>query len=182
MDSRKCSARFLCITAMMAALVCVTTMVIQIPIPLGYAHLGNAFILLAVMFVGKRTGVWAGGIGSALADLLTGYAYWALPTFVIKSVMALIVGRLAYTKEGSCTLFSIRSAVGCVLSMIWMVVGYTVSGAVLYGGIAAGLASAPGLAAEGILNLAVYYGVGTLFEKAKIRPLIAADRKQEHHV
>ena len=88
MKSKAFSTRFLCMTGIMAALVCMMTMVIQIPIPLGYAHLGDAFILLTVLFVGKRSGFWAGGIGSALADLLTGYAYWAVPTFIIKSLMA----------------------------------------------------------------------------------------------
>lgn len=179
MTSRKVSARFLCITAMMAALVCVMTMVVQIPIPLGYAHLGDAFILLTVLFVGKKSGIWAGGIGSALADLLTGYAYWAVPTFLIKSLMAYFVGRIAYAKDGTCTLFSARSVVACIVGMVWMVLGYTVAGAFLYGGLAAGLASTPGLAVKGVLNLAVCYGAGSLFEKAKIRPLLSADRKRE---
>lgn len=179
MDSRKFSARFLCMTAMMAAIVCVMTMVVQIPIPLGYAHLGDAFILLTVLFVGRRSGIWAGGIGSALADLLTGYAYWALPTLIIKALMAFLVGCIAYKKDGSCTLFSMRTGVACVIGMIWMVVGYTVAGAALYGSLAAGLASAPGLAVKAVLNLTVCYGVGALFEKAKIRPLLSTDRKQE---
>lgn len=32
------------------------------------------------------------GIGAALADLLGGYMQWVLPTFLIKAVMALIMG------------------------------------------------------------------------------------------
>lgn len=177
MKSNRYSARFLCLTGVMAALVCIMTMVIQIPIPLGYAHLGDAFILLTVLFIGKRSGFWAGGIGSALADLLTGYAYWAIPTFIIKSLMALLAGKIAYQKDEACTLFSVRTAIACVLGMVWMVVGYTVAGMFLYGSVAAGLSSAPGLAVKGVLNLVVCYGVGALFEKAKIRPLLTADRK-----
>lgn len=177
MHSNQSSTRFLCMTGVMAALVCVMTMVVQIPIPLGYAHLGDAFILLTVLFAGKRSGIWAGGIGSALADLLTGYAYWVIPTFLIKALMAWIVGRIAYRKDDTCTLFSVRALLACAIGMVWMVVGYTVAGAFLYGGLAAGLASTPGLAVKGVLNLAVCYGVGALFEKAKIRSLLAADRK-----
>lgn len=177
MNSNKFSARFLCTTAIMAALICVMTMVVQIPIPLGYAHLGDAFILLTVLFVGKRSGIWAGGIGSALADLLTGFTNWVLPTFLIKSLMALFVGMIAYKKDHTCTLFSARALVACVIGMAWMVVGYTVAGAILYGGIAQGLASTPGLAVKGILNLAICYGVGALFEKAKIRPLLTVEGK-----
>ena len=177
MRSNQFSTRFLCLTGVMAALVCVMTMVVQIPIPLGYAHLGDAFILLTVLFVGRRSGIWAGGVGSALADLLTGYAYWAIPTFLIKALMAWIVGKIAYDAEDKCTLFSARALLACAVGMVWMVVGYTVAGAFLYGGLAAGLASTPGLAVKGVLNLAVCYGVGALFEKAKVRPLLTADRK-----
>ncbi len=177
MQSNRFSARFLCITAVMAALTCVMTMVIQIPIPLGYAHLGDAFILLTVLFVGGRSGFWAGGIGSALADLLTGYAYWSIPTFFIKSLMALFVCKIAYRKDGTCSLFSARALIGCAVGMAWMVLGYTAAGAFLYGGLAAGLASTPGLAVKGVLNLVVCYAVGALFEKAKVRPLLAAERK-----
>lgn len=104
-------------------------MVIQIPIPLGYAHLGDAFILLTVLFIGRKSGIWAGGIGSALADLLTGYAYWAIPTFIIKSLMAYFVGKIAY-KDDACKLFSGRTLLACVVGMVWMVIGYTVAGAV----------------------------------------------------
>lgn len=177
MKSKAFSTRFLCMTGIMAALICIMTMVIQIPIPLGYAHLGDAFILLTVLFVGKRSGFWAGGIGSALADLLTGYAYWAIPTFIIKSLMAYITGKIAYNKDGACSLSSVRALIACVVGMTWMVIGYTIAGAILYGGLAEGLASTPGLAAKGVLNLAVCYGVGALFERAKIRPLLTADRK-----
>ena len=94
MSNSTYTTRFLCLTAVMAAITCIATMVIQIPIPLGYAHLGDAFILLTVLFIGRKSGIWAGGIGSALADLLTGYAYWAIPTFIIKSLMAYFEERL----------------------------------------------------------------------------------------
>ena len=40
----------LCCGALLTALVCIMTIVIQIPIPLGYAHLGDAFILLGAAY------------------------------------------------------------------------------------------------------------------------------------
>ena len=176
MSNSKYTTRFLCLTAVMAAITCIATMVIQIPIPLGYAHLGDAFILLTVLFVGRKSGIWAGGIGSALADLLTGYAYWAIPTFIIKSLMAYFVGKIAY-KDDACKLFSGRTLLACVVGMVWMVVGYTVVGAFLYGGLAQGLASTPGLSVKAVLNLAVCYGVGALLEKANVRTFLTTGRK-----
>ena len=170
MSNSTYTTRFLCLTAVMAAITCIATMVIQIPIPLGYAHLGDAFILLTVLFIGRKSGIWAGGIGSALADLLTGYAYWAIPTFIIKSLMAYFVGKIAY-KDDACKLFSGRTLIACVVGMVWMVAGYTVAG------LAQGLASTPGLSVKAVLNLAVCYGVGALLEKANVRTFLTTDRK-----
>ena len=64
----------MCVTAVLMALTCVATMVVQIPIPLGYAHLGDSVILISAYFFGPVVGALAGGIGSAMADILTGYA------------------------------------------------------------------------------------------------------------
>ena len=58
------SVRTLCRTAVMAALICILTMVPRIPIPLGYAHLGDAAIFLVVLFVGRKEGAMAASIGS----------------------------------------------------------------------------------------------------------------------
>ena len=62
----------LCIHGLMIALVTVCTMVFQIPVSAtqGYVHLGDSMILLVGVFFGARYGMVAGGIGSALADVL----------------------------------------------------------------------------------------------------------------
>lgn len=164
----------LCSGALMAAVICIMTMIVQIPIPLGYAHLGDAFILLTVAFLGKREGVWAGGIGSAMADLLTGYTQWVIPTLIIKAVLALIAGLLMFDKDGHFRLLSLRNAGAAIVSMAWMVFGYVVIGGVMYGSMASGLASAPGLLVKSVLNIAVYFVIAGVFEKAHVRTLIAA--------
>ena len=63
------SAKEICVAGLMAAFVFVATLVPQIPIPLGYAHLGDGAIFLAVFLAGRRAGIFAGAFGSALADL-----------------------------------------------------------------------------------------------------------------
>ena len=82
------------LTGIMTSLVMVATMIIRVPVPFtqGYVHLGDAMIFLAVLIVGKKYGTFAGGVGSALADLLSGYAYYAPWTFVVKGLMAFVVG------------------------------------------------------------------------------------------
>jgi hypothetical protein len=46
-----------------------------------------------------------------------------------------------------------------------MAAGYTAFGAVLYDSLAAGLASAPGLLAEGAVNILAFYGAIKPLEK-----------------
>ncbi|MHB8128864.1 MAG: ECF transporter S component [Mobilitalea sp.] len=78
--------------ALMAAMTCVTTMIIAVPSPAGgYIHPGDAFVLLSGIILGPFYGGLAAGIGSMLADLLLGYSGYALATLIIKG-MAAIVG------------------------------------------------------------------------------------------
>ena len=74
------------------AIVFISTMFIQIPIPLGYANLGNCFVFLFAMFLNEKAGFIIGGVGSALADLLSGWSMWAIPTFFLKGLMGYLVG------------------------------------------------------------------------------------------
>lgn len=78
-------------TSMFTALTCIATLVIQIPSPMnGYLNLGDALVLLGAWFLGPAYGAFAGGVGSMLADLLSGYAYYAPGTLVIKALVALV--------------------------------------------------------------------------------------------
>ena len=56
----------------------------------GYVHLGDTMVFLGVLMLGKRRGAAAAGLGSALADVLGGFAFWAPWTLVIKSLMAFV--------------------------------------------------------------------------------------------
>ena len=67
-------ARIITLTGLFMALICVATLFFKVPIPLGYAHLGTGFIFLAAVFLKNPYAMTATGVGSALADLLGGYA------------------------------------------------------------------------------------------------------------
>ena len=83
------------LTALFTALVCVATIIIQIPSPMqGYVNLGDGIILLAAWLLGPIYGAFAGGVGSMLADLLTGYSIYAPGTLIIKGLLALIAALL----------------------------------------------------------------------------------------
>lgn len=114
---------------LMTCLVIVTTMFIKIPIPMtqGYVHLGDSMIFLAVLILGKKNGCIAAGIGSAMGDILGGYAFWAPWTLVIKLIMAYILGVFVerFEKKGE--------IIGMVIAGIEMTAGYYVASSVMYG-------------------------------------------------
>ena len=80
------------VSALFAALTFVATFIVQIPAPFGYVNLGDCFVLLSGALLGPFYGFAAAGLGSALADLLLGFSVYAPATFLIKGVMALIMG------------------------------------------------------------------------------------------
>lgn len=169
----KMSVQKLCVSALLTALVCVTTAAIQIPIPLGYMHLGNVMILIAGVFFGPAAGMLAGGIGSALADLLTGYGVWALPTLLIKSLMGYAIGRIAWGHHKNPGISQMRVAIGNVVGILIMIAGYTVFGGVIYGSAAAGISQVPGLSIEGILAIMIFYGVSAALSASKVTEFFA---------
>ena len=146
-ENRDFMAKDLVLTALMTAIVFLATFVPHIPIPLGYAHLGDAAIFLLAILAPRRSALLAACFGSALADFMSGFALWIVPTLVIKFVMAEIVCRMA----DAASLIG-RVGVALTLSSLWMAAAYTLAGAVLYDSFAAALASFPGLFAEGVVN------------------------------
>ena len=154
-----------CMTAVCMALTCIATMLIQIPIPLGYAHLGDSVILITAYLFGPVVGALAGGIGSAMADILTGYPVWAVPTLLIKTIMPLIACYIFQNKVSRKPVISVRVLVGAVVTLLFMTAGYVFFGGILYGSWALGLASAPGLLLKSVVNLIVFIVVGTGLSK-----------------
>lgn len=172
---RQHTVKFMTIDALLIALVCVSTMMIQIPIPLGYMHLGNTCILLAGVMFGPVPGLLAGGIGSALADLLTGYTQWVIPTLLIKGVMGFAIGYLANKTGAAMKMSSVKTFIGSLAGIVIMIFGYFIGGSILYGSIYTGAMQIPGLTLEGILGMVIFYVIGFALEKAKV-PVILRER------
>ena len=139
--------------AFMMALVTIGTMVIQIPTPAtkGYINVGDSFIFLSSALFGPAMGFVTGGIGSALADLLSGYAYWSPWTFIIKGIEGLIVGLMykKYTKE-------YLKVVSLIIGALWMVLGYYMAGGIMYG-FKASLVDVPSNLVQGFASIIIGY-------------------------
>lgn len=93
---KKLSTQKLTLIAMFIALTALATMVIQIPIPAtkGYLNIGDTLLICAGLLLGKTVGGIVGGIGSALADILSGYAFYAPITLVVKGLEGYVAGAL----------------------------------------------------------------------------------------
>ena len=159
----------LCFTAILTAVIFVMTFVPKIPIPLGYAHLGDAAIFLAVVIAGGRQGAIAAAIGSALADFIGGFPLWIIPTLIIKYVMVEAVFYTVRPDKREWKLTSPRVFFGFFLSAAWMVLSYTVSGSLLYGSWAVGIPMVPGLIGEGVVNMIAAYALAACLVKARFR-------------
>ena len=62
------------VAALLAALVCLATMLFKVPSPMkGYLNLGDGIVLLAGWLLSPAYGFLAAGVGSALADVFSGY-------------------------------------------------------------------------------------------------------------
>jgi uncharacterized membrane protein len=86
--------RGLAASSIMAALVCVATIFIIVPIPAtqGYFNVGDAMVMVAALAFGPIVGAAAGGIGSSLADIVMGYSLFAPYTLAIKGFEGLLAG------------------------------------------------------------------------------------------
>ena len=101
-------------------------------------------ILVCAIVLGRKQAMIAGAIGSALADILLGYAMYAPFTFVIKGLEGFIAGMLFYqmTKHNILPTWS-RVIAAVVPAALWMWTGYFICNNILFG-FAAAMSSAVG--------------------------------------
>jgi len=92
---------------------------LKVPTAIGYANMGDGVILLASYLLGPAA-FFPAAIGSALADLLAGYAPYIPATFVIKGLMGLVAGLLMKNEKVTV----IRRLIAFVIAEVIMVAGY----------------------------------------------------------
>jgi len=105
------------LTGLMTALVFILTYTFKVPVPYtsGYIHLGDSMIYLSVLVLGPIFGAFASGVGSMMADILAGYSQYAIPTLVIKALMALIMGLMLSFKGRKTSIASVLAAL-----LVWV--------------------------------------------------------------
>ena len=154
-------------SSMLAALVCVATMVIKIPSPLsGYLNLGDCIVLLSGWLMPPLYGFLAAAVGSALADIFSGYMLYAPVTFLIKGIMALLasLGYSLLRKKAGGTVSHVLSG---ITAELFMILGYFAFEGILYGFAAAAM-NIPMNTLQGAVGLVLGILLTGIFRKHKI--------------
>ncbi len=97
----KATTRNITMTGLMIALVFLATRFTAFPGPLppGYINLGDVVVMVAAVMMGPVTGLIAGAVGSAFADLAYGAIIYIPVTFIVKGFEGYLVGVIA--RKGS---------------------------------------------------------------------------------
>ncbi len=168
MNSRNDSIQKVVIGGLLAAVVFVATCLSFPNGAGGYTHLGDAMIVLTVMFVGGRRGALSAGLGAMLSDLILGFPMWAPISLVSKAVMALIIGAIL-----SSQLFGLRGRarwfVAVLAGVIVETVFYTAAGYCLEGGAGGAIAEASGMAIQGGLAVVVGLILSEALQKSPLK-------------
>ncbi|RMF36676.1 MAG: ECF transporter S component [Chloroflexi bacterium] len=129
MEHRKTDPRRLALIAVMAVIVYLMTRLVQIPTPVkGYIHLGDAGVYFTAFAFGPLVGAAAAGLGTALADLTSGYSQWAIYSLLIHGAQAWVAAQIARRRPGLVGLIAATIAGGLIL-----VPGYLIAGTLLVG-------------------------------------------------
>ena len=155
------------LAALLAALTCVATMIVKVPSPMkGYVNLGDCAVLAAGWLLSPGYGFLAAGIGSALADLFSGYVIYAPATFVIKGGMAVIAFLVFRVSKKLAGKLGAR-VIGGVCAEAFMVLGYFLFEGILYG-FGPSLVNIPANAAQGVAGVVIGCVLIKVLEKTKL--------------
>jgi uncharacterized membrane protein len=158
----------LVITAMFTALIALATIVVQIPIPIGYVNLGDMFVLLSAFVLGAGYGCVAAGIGSSIADIIVCYAIYAPATFIIKACMAIVASVIFNLLSKKLKYKPLSMIVAGVIAELIMVVGYFFYEAVILGYSWSALYSIPGNLIQGAVGIVVCITIMSVFNNRNL--------------
>ena len=144
-----------------AAMTALLTAALHIPVGNGYIHCGDAVIFLAAAVLPMPYAVGASAIGGMMADVLSGYPMYALPTFIIKGLLA-----LTFALIGGGRKLNLRRIMGLIACGIVSVTGYWITAVILYGGwLAQFIETVPGNLVQAAGSGIVYAAVALTVER-----------------
>jgi uncharacterized membrane protein len=127
--------------ALMTAITYLAVSFLNIPNGIGgVVHLGDSIIFATAILFGTRQAVISGAIGMTMFDAFSPYAAWAPYTFVIKAVMALILGLIVNSGNAKGSSW-VKNIIGLLLAGAWGVAGYYGAEVIMTGSLYAPVAS-----------------------------------------
>jgi uncharacterized membrane protein len=95
------TVRNIALVAVMAAVACALTLVVQVPVPAtgGYIHLGDVAANFGALAFGPWLGFLIAGGGMAIADLIAGYAVYAPGTLIVHGLQAVVVALIGRNRK-----------------------------------------------------------------------------------
>ena len=148
------------LVAIMTAVTTVLTMFVKIPTPTrGYLNLSDTMIFFSSYAFGPWVGGIIGGLGPALSDLISGYPQWAIFTFIIDGLQAVLVGLLVREFKPA------NVVIGSLVAGVWKVFGYFIAGGILCG-FGAALGEIIGNSFQMVVGLIVGFALFSAVRKA----------------
>jgi uncharacterized membrane protein len=133
------SPAMIALVAVLIALTTVFTLLIRVPTPArGYVNLSDVAITFASLIFGPWVGMVTGGVGTALADLLGGFAPFAPLSLVAHGLEGLLIGLIAWNRRSLGWMI-----VAWLAGSLAMVAVYLVGEGLFYTGWPLALAEAP---------------------------------------
>jgi uncharacterized membrane protein len=135
----------LSLIAVMSALVTIGTLIVRIPNPMGgYFNVGDVMIFVTALTFNPFIGGFAGGLGSAIADMI-GFPVFALPTLIIKGLEGLLASLISDKRK------IYRDILAVAVAGTEMIIGYFLVEFYLWG-IGGALAEVPANIAQIVIG------------------------------
>lgn len=169
------------LAALLAAMTTVLTFYVKIPTINGYIHIGDSVIYIAACLLPTPLAMLTGALGGMFADLLGGYTMYALPTFIIKALLA-----IAFTSTTK-KIVSKRNAIATGIGAIITAIGYYIAEVFIVALTdaasfvqfketffsivpwSASVATFPGNIVQAVASAIIFFILGTALDKAKIK-------------
>lgn len=131
--------------SILTAVVVIFTIAVRIPIAptRGYLNFGDVAIFFTAFTFGPISAFIAGGVGTALADVLVGYGHWAPISFVAHGLQGLFIGFVYIFMEKNKYNIFLNSLVCFIVGSLFMVSAYFVA-SIFMTGIGAAVVEIPG--------------------------------------
>jgi uncharacterized membrane protein len=158
--------------AVLTAVVVVFTIIVKVPTPTkGYLNLCDLAICFIAFTFSPLTAFIAGGLGTCIADIISGYPQWAPISFVVHGVegllVALIVKRSAQEISDGVKVSALRVILAMIVCVVIVAGGYFLLSAIFMSlGFAAAAAGIPGNIVQSGIGVVAGYALSRAVVKA----------------